>query len=104
MGVRYSHEKANQYGYMETDKLLIRVTDECPLPVRADTLLHEILHAVNWVTGLNTYLDENKSTVSEEMLTTITATGLAQVLRDNIDVFSWVYWALKGGKPQRVKK
>tara|TARA_Y100000296_G_scaffold84947_1_gene119645 strand:- start:823 stop:1173 length:351 start_codon:yes stop_codon:yes gene_type:complete len=55
----------------------------------ADSFLHETLHAVCWVYGVQ---DEDK----EERVVTTIATGLAQVFRDNPEVLPWIEEKLNG--------
>lgn len=47
--------------------------------LRSETLIHEVLHAIFWQTGLDTEFDDEQ----EEKIVSALAHGLYQVLRDN---------------------
>ncbi|MGI9486268.1 MAG: hypothetical protein ACR2RF_10405 [Geminicoccaceae bacterium] len=82
---------AGRYGECSSYELVIRIDDglldRSPLKA-ADTMLHEILHAIYWVYGVE---DEDK----EERLVGMMASALTQVWRDNPQVVAWLNEQLK---------
>ena len=76
-------------GVTEHGPLLIRVQlDDFPAQVIAETLVHEIFHAIYWVAGV---LDEDR----EERIVRQMATMWAAVMRDNPALVKWLADALK---------
>lgn len=57
-------------------------------PYAADTLIHELNHAIYWVYGI-------KSEDDEERTVSTLSTGLVQVFRDNPWLLDWLKKALK---------
>jgi len=67
------------------NKLKIRINDACPPAKRAETLLHEIAHAINDVWAV-TPIDLAKDSQPEEQLACLMGSGWATVLCDNPDL------------------
>ena len=65
------------------DGLRIRITEDLTPAKAADSLLHEILHAVFWVWNI-------KSGDKEERTVNTVATALTTVFRDNPKVAKWI--------------
>ncbi len=78
-----------KYGETDHQNFIIRVDTSFPRAQTADTLLHEILHAI-W--GERQLEDEDK----EERTVATLASGLCAVMRDNPDLMPWIEGALKG--------
>ena len=74
-------EVAEAQGHWSPANRRISIQEAAP-QIMADTLLHEILHALHSAMGL---LD----TSTEEEFTTRTATALCTVWRDNPKLFKW---------------
>ena len=66
----------NLLGLCHKDHSLIKYSDQHPESVVADTVLHEVLHAI-W----HNYLSEDSA--EEEKAVTMLTHGLIQVIRDN---------------------
>ncbi len=75
-------------GLSDTQKCLLQINTFQTPSMQADTLLHEILHMVHNI-QLGLTLTED-ITIKEELLTTLTATSLCQVFRDNPKVINWI--------------
>ncbi len=73
-----SSEAAAQgkYGMFSPHQLKIQVDTSIDPQIVAETLLHEVLHAIFWANIIDTTLDE-------EPVVEKTSLGLFQVLRDN---------------------
>ena len=69
-------ENKNLRGQHDGDTKEIRISDDGPESVIAETLLHEILHAVDSVTGYKLFEDNERAIVG-------IGEALFQVLRDN---------------------
>ena len=67
-------------GECDTDKQTITVQDKLPLESEQDTLLHEVLHAI----------DEMVDAKMKESQVKILATGLLAVLKDNPKLVSYI--------------
>lgn len=76
-----AHKRA--YGECETANLVIRIDQSYDQRKVADSLLHEILHAVFWAWGVE---DGDK----EERLVNTLSTAICTVWRDNPDVIAWL--------------
>lgn len=75
-------------GDYDKEKERIRVDTSMSDTQVADTLLHEILHAIHYIYGIK---DEHE----EEQVVTVTATALSQVIQDNPDVVKFLIAKLK---------
>lgn len=69
-------EAANAYGVFESKYLQIRLDMNAPEKIIIDSFLHEILHGIWWVFGMD---DED----NEERTIRVMSTGLATVFADN---------------------
>lgn len=77
------------YGHFDSVKMEIRLQKEFATPQQAaDTLLHEVLHAVWHIAGLN-----HKD--GEERLVASLSTQICAVVRQNPDIVRWLQKALK---------
>lgn len=74
-------------GYFDATKQLIQIEVSQSPASQADTLIHEILHAI-WSSR------HMKPRLYEEQAVTQLASGLATVLRDNPDLPLWLEQAL----------
>jgi hypothetical protein len=89
----HPHEASGARRYGETNNIsqVIRIDfSNQPCQV-AETLLHEIFHAVCAVWGLGEKDDE-------ERIVSMFGSGLTTVWRDNPDVMAWIDEQLCGGK------
>lgn len=68
------------YGDCDNDNLVIRIVAGRSLENDQDTLLHEIIHAVEFQMGLDGEINKK---VSAEQRVQGTATGLLAVMKDN---------------------
>jgi len=50
-------------------------------------LLHEIMHAIFWQTGLEKRLDNKEVNITEEEFITAVSNGLYQVIKDNPEIW-----------------
>ena len=85
LGKRFSVEyggdlKEDLVGECDTDGLKIRVKNDLPLETEQDTLLHEVLHAV----------DEMVDSKLKESQVKRLATGLLAVLKDNNKLIAYI--------------
>jgi hypothetical protein len=55
-----------------------------------NTLIHEILHAITYIYGLNNDAGPFKKTQVEEQVVAVMANGLQQILRDNPHLLAYV--------------
>lgn len=72
------------HGFVDLNKCVIQIAKGYPKETTADTLLHEIIHAVNHVMDVG-----DKTT--EEQATTRLATGLCTVWKHNPKIFEWLH-------------
>ncbi len=77
----------NAWGDCRTEPPTIRIAKGRTRPDRAETMIHEVLHAC-WI-GLPS------EKVSEEQVVTILATNLATVWADNPDLVEWISESLR---------
>ena len=73
------HGQSNSYGQCDTEKLLIHLATQIPSTRKAETLLHELLHAIYYEYGVN-HADDEEATVH------ILSAGLFQVFKDNPEI------------------
>lgn len=73
-------------GITDTDKLTISVRPSLPRSLKAQTLLHEVLHTLTHLTGLEKELGEKK----EEAVVTRLAPALLAVLIDNPKLVAYI--------------
>ena len=76
-------------GLYENHKSLIQVSTQQSDSMMADSLLHEIIHAVHYI-QIGISMKEEELTIKEEQLTTLTATSLCQVFKDSPNVINWI--------------
>lgn len=86
---RWEHHKATaaqRYGENSSHELTLRIDEElferAPLKA-ANTVIHEILHGIYWIYGLE---DEDK----EERIVKVMASAWAQIWRDNPKLVAWL--------------
>jgi len=72
-------------GQCDSDALKITIKKNQPEILEADTLLHEILHAI----------DDAMQTKMKERQVHCTATGIIALLRDNPDFVKYMFKAVK---------
>ena len=70
-------------GSVDLNDCVIQVVKKYPRDTVVDTLLHGIIHALNYVMGIT-------DKTNEEEATTRLATGLCTVWRHNPKVFGWI--------------
>lgn len=80
---------ADRFGECDRFNNVIRVRDDISRQRSAETMIHEILHAVWDTQGLG----DNET---EERIVTCFGLGLSQVIRDNPDFVAWVQQNLEG--------
>jgi hypothetical protein len=80
---------AERFGECDRFNNVIRVRDDISEQRSAETMIHEILHAVWDTQGLG----DNDA---EERIVTCLALGLSQVIRDNPDFVAWMQQNLEG--------
>lgn len=79
----------NRLGDYSTTDLLIRLREKyCSEQQRAETLLHEIIHAVWDVYGI-------KAKEGEERAVGLLSIALSAVIRDNPELIAWLTKSLK---------
>jgi hypothetical protein len=86
---RSEGEAGDRWGECDHGELVIRLRPVIPGTQLADTLIHEILHAIHNVWGLRVGDDE-------ERIVAVTATALLTVFRDNPKLLAWLGANLKG--------
>lgn len=75
-------DAASAYGHTFCGKQVINIEPNTPDQLKEQTLLHEIMHAVWWQTGL-WEMYRNKDKYMEEHIVATLSQGLYQVLKDN---------------------
>jgi hypothetical protein len=75
-------ELAGSFGACNLRSQLITLADNMTPQNLADTLLHELLHAIHWVADVDDEADE-------EQFTLMTAHGLCQLWQDNPEEMLW---------------
>lgn len=83
VSIAFVGELEDCFGDYDKHKERIRVDTNISDTQIADTLLHEILHAVHYIYGIK---DEHE----EEQIVTVTATALSQVIQDNPKVMKFI--------------
>ncbi len=84
-----SSDAEKNYGLFNSEKMEIRLRKEFSSPQQAaDTLLHEILHAVWHISGMS-----HKD--GEERLVSSLATQICAVVRQNPGIIDWLQSSLK---------
>jgi len=74
---------AEQLGLCDFQSQIISVTKSLPRQSRAETLLHEIIHAINHGMGAPNKIDEEK-------FTTKMSIGIATTIKQSPDVWKWI--------------
>ncbi len=75
---------SDNHGACDPDKCIIQLTKGYPSKVIATTLLHELIHAINFAMGVT-------DSTSEEETTQRLETGLSTVWGDNPKLFEWFH-------------
>lgn len=83
--------RCDRYGECDYAAGIIRLAPQMDGQKAAQTILHEILHAVWTSWGM----DGDKK-VEEEKAVTVHSSGLATAMIDNPELFMWISGALKG--------
>lgn len=92
------HEPRASGAWGKTSMLHLRIEldTSLPLPHQANTLLHEIMHAV-WRTLEFDFIEAQQNLQEkEEAYVSAMSSALSMVMHDNPNVFDWVRHALKG--------
>ena len=77
---------ASRYGECSSHELIIRISPDMASPAKlVDTFLHEIGHAIWWVSGLS-----KQDNSDEERIVSATAITMVQVFRDNPWLTRWI--------------
>lgn len=66
------------YGEFDKDSLTITIDNTKPITIQEETFIHEIIHAINWLAGIE-IKDEEKEEKNVQALGHL----LYQVLKDN---------------------
>jgi|TARA_R110000751_G_scaffold96275_4_gene187864 hypothetical protein len=74
---------AENLGLCDFQAQVISVTKTLPRQSRAETLLHEIIHAINQGMGAPSKIDEEK-------FTTKMSIGIATTIKQSPEVFKWI--------------
>ena len=78
----------DDHGSVDLNNCVIQVVTKYPKKTVVDTFLHELIHAVNHVMGI-------EDSTSEEEATTRFSTGFCTVWRHNPKVFEWLNKQMK---------
>jgi len=82
---------AEQLGWCDFQSQVIAVTKDLPRQSRAETLLHEIIHAVNHGMGA-------PGKILEETFTNKMSVGIATAMRQSPEVFRWLIGEISANK------
>ena len=93
-------DMAEHVGYTRNESHEIGVLLHGPAANIADTLLHEVLHAVANVYGLRNHPELDTDAVEEKVVMTFT-NGLLQVVRDNPDLVIALVQLVNAGRDER---
>jgi hypothetical protein len=80
------------FGRCDSRACLIRVDPDCAADQRRDTLLHEVVHAI----------DNELDTRMKERQVRLLATGLLHFLRANPEAVRWMLADTGGSRPSRT--
>lgn len=83
------YDEEDPFGWTDWKRELIVVDRNLPAITRRDTLLHEVLHVVNWASGLQERLGVDE----EELVTRQLSPWLLMLMRDNPELIKF----LQGG-------
>jgi len=86
----YEKRKSDFLGLCRTNEVEILIDDRWKPQVQANTLLHEILHAISSQMGKLGLDDE-----TEEKVVQVMANGICSVMRDNPKLFSLIQKGLE---------
>lgn len=81
------------WGMCTHSKGTIEVCEEMTIEKQAEVLLHEVLHAIYDVMGLN-----NGKKLGQEKVVTQMAVGVMTVWRQNPHVVAWIEQAMEGAR------
>jgi hypothetical protein len=88
----------DDFGQFSADRLEIRLRENFVSPhLAADTVIHEVLHALWWVMDV-------RPKAGEEHVVTLLSTGLTQFFRDNPAVLAWLRESLARPGAARKRK
>lgn len=79
---RPEEDREARYGYTDHNELEIGVSDRLQKVRKADTFLHEVIHALWYILALD-------KEATEEEVATKYGVGLTMVFRDNPELFQW---------------
>ncbi len=82
---------SDQLGWCDFQSQVIAVTKDLPRQSRAETLLHEIIHAVNHGMGA-------PEKIQEEAFTGKMSVGIATAMRQSPEVFRWLISEISANK------
>jgi len=83
------YDLRRKYGHTDRFNIKMEICDATQDQCTADTVIHEVLHAIWFSKGIS------GDKADEEDIVTPLATGLAQVIRDNPDLIKWLQESLK---------
>lgn len=83
-------EADGTFGHMNPINQKIRLRPGMTPQNLANTFIHEVLHAINWLSGAGVHTSESYN-LTEEDFVTKTAHGLASFWQDNPKAVAW--WA-----------
>lgn len=88
---------AEQLGLCDFQEQIISVTKSLPRQSRAETLLHEIIHAINHGMGAPNKIDEEKFTGKMSI-------GMATAIKQSPEVWKWIMKEICCKPPKPRKK
>jgi len=74
---------SGNYGLCEFETCAIHIAPDISASHQAETLLHEIIHAINHAFG-------NDDKTKEEQYTSTIAIGMCCIAADNPEIFQWI--------------
>ena len=81
-------DACEDHGYVDLNKCVIQLAKGYPKKTTADTLLHELIHAINHLMGIT-------DSTTEEEATQRQATALCTVWTHNPRLFEWLHKQLQ---------
>ena len=82
VGPSWAFQNSSELGHCNLDECAIRLSPTLSPQQLANTFLHEVIHAIHWVYGL-------EDTSNEERFTNETANGLCALWQDNPQTMDW---------------
>ena len=80
----------DHHGEFVPETSVIKLAKEQRPSEELNTLIHEILHAITYIYGLNNDAGPLKKTQVEEQVVAVMANGLQQIIRDNPQLLAYV--------------